>query len=143
MITRKAQRDAEIEAERQEKLKKAGAGKGSVLLNGRSLFQLDPSLFKDDEGALDDAELVIEKDNTPEEPEEEDRGVADDLADAVEALTLEDGTEVDTSLFEIKKSIKQQHTNNFFCLHTFFHSCFQSYPYTLPIILPLLWSFIH
>ena len=101
MDKRKRQRDAEIEAERQESLKKSG-NKGPVLLSGRSLFQLDPSLFKDDENAADDSELVIPAEaDADAEAEAADLGAVDEGLEAtMGSLTLDDGVEVDASLFE-------------------------------------------
>lgn len=105
MATRKKQRDAEIEAERAAAAKKS-SGRVGQALSGRSLFQLDPSLFKDDDDAADDDVFTINKKDLPQQPEEEEKAEAlygeDDGEDVPleGGLTLEDGTEIDTSLFE-------------------------------------------
>jgi hypothetical protein len=100
LATRKKQLDAEIEQSRTEGSKNK---KGAQTLSGRSLFQLDPSLFKDDANAAADTDLVVAKLQGDEEEEE---GMLEDIQDhGLEAemgdLTLDEiDVEVDASLFE-------------------------------------------
>ena len=95
MVNRKKQLDAEVEAQRAEQLKKSG-NKGSQHLSGRSLFQLDPSLFKDDDNAADDSELIVEVKDLQDLEETQDIGIEEDTDMGLDDIDVE----VDTSLFE-------------------------------------------
>ena len=74
-IKKAEQEEAEIEAKRQQAAKKHG-GKGLQVMSGRMLFKFDPSLFKDDENAIDKDGYEIEE--VGEEEEEKDAGRGDD-----------------------------------------------------------------
>jgi len=109
MTTRKKQLDAEVEAARNETQKNK---KGVQTLSGRSLFQLDPSLFKDDDNAADDSELIkaIDSDGDDDVDDLGDEGIEADLggdeddetlAEDMAGMTLGDiDVEVDAALFE-------------------------------------------
>lgn len=79
---KEAERLAEVEANRQDKIKKDGGGKGLVGMSGRDLFSYDASLFVDDDGAASDYD---EREEDPNDDDDDDhgqtRGVAAELAE--------------------------------------------------------------
>lgn len=78
---KEAERLAEVEATRQEHIKKSGGGKGLVGMSGRDLFTYDASLFVDDDGAASDYD---ERETNPPDDDDDDdgktKGVAAELA---------------------------------------------------------------
>lgn len=61
-----------VEEKRKEAVKKQG-GKGLQVMSGRMLFKYDPTLFKDDENALDAEMYDIAEGDSEEEKEQEGR----------------------------------------------------------------------
>jgi len=77
---KKKAKEAEWEAQRKEAAKKGG--KGLNVLTGRALFAYDASLFKDDDGALDDNEYEEEGETTPSNEKQSETPKDDAGADA-------------------------------------------------------------
>lgn len=68
-LRKREEEERKVEEARQEAAKKQG-GKGLQVMSGRMLFKYDPTLFKDDDNAIDaDMYEVQEEDETKEEEE--------------------------------------------------------------------------
>ena len=87
-------KEQEIEKKRQEEIKKSKGGKGYNILSGRALFKYDPSLFADDEGAVDNKEYEEREDqNSDDENNNHPREEIKEEEDGEEEEHNEDGEE--------------------------------------------------
>ena len=91
---KKEKLEKELDERRIESEKKTGKKGGSGVLNGRALFKFDPTLFKDDEGALEKYEQVEEEEEKEEVDVEEEQE-----AKGSKAKKKEDEVEIDNELF--------------------------------------------
>lgn len=85
-----------------EEAKKTG-GKGTNVLSGRALFTYDPTMFQDDEDAMD--EIVYEEDNEGGEESKQEESKADyenngKLVDGHANGTVNGNAAVDADLFQ-------------------------------------------
>jgi len=90
---KKKKREQEWEEKREAEAKKTG-GKGLNVLSGRALFKFDPTLFQDDNDALDDAEYEEEerKEGDGEEGDEgEENGDGEEENKEQEHITPSEG----------------------------------------------------
>ncbi len=97
----KKNKQEEKEKEMAEKVKqesKKTGGKGLNILNGRALFQYDPSLFQDDLGAVEeDAYEEEEEESKQEETKKE--AAEKDKDEGVEGAPTNGDVKVDENLF--------------------------------------------
>ena len=75
-LRKKAEEEAKVEEARAEAAKKSG-NKGLHVMSGRMLFKYDPSLFKDDENALDAEMYEVQEEDEEEETKEEEEAKVD------------------------------------------------------------------